>query len=131
MKRGYYDIAELLIERGANTAITGSNNKTALDAILQNKVFMSKVLLKHDLLNIEDESGFTLLMKACQNKSEEDILFLQGKGSDFFFENSNGESAYKILKRKLELPHILQSLKESLVLSQMVDLTKTIEAPGL
>lgn len=88
------------------------------------------MLLKYDLLNVQDESGLTLLMKTCQNKNELDVLFLKKQGAEFFFENDKGDSAYKILKRKRSLPQKLQSLKENFVLSQM-NSSKNSDSPGL
>lgn len=114
------EMIELLIEKGADVNIQNKKGKTVYDLAFWN--FKILLILNHKLYDNKD--GNTLLMMACQKKNEEYILYLEQKGEDFFVENKNGESAFKILKRKKYISPVLQSLKESLILiepSQRLD----------
>lgn len=115
----------LLIDKGANIDLQDIAGNTAFDqAALHNKKSSSKlpvmVLLKPSIVNQQDANGNTLLMNACQEKHEINVICLYENGADFHQENNTGETAFKILKRKRDLPEKLQSLKEKLILDQLV-----------
>lgn len=115
------DLVKVLIESGADLAILNNKNKTALDMIIENKQIFGTLLEKYGLVNYQDTEGWSLLMKACQKRDEDDVFFLRKLDADFFIENDKGESAYKILKRKRSLPEKLQTLKEKLILEQSIE----------
>lgn len=109
-----------LMNNGANVGLAMDSGSTALDIAIKNSDFCSIITLKQEMIDHKDSYGDTYLMRACENKDEFSILFLHKKGADFFIENNNGDSAFKILKRKRNLPEKLVSLKESLILSQLI-----------
>lgn len=117
------DIAELLINSGADVNI--KTDVTPYEQAVRNKNTKLMVLLKPEIINEQDFNGRTLLMNACDSKNEELVFFLVERappgGDDFFLENSSGESAFKILKRKRNLPDQLQSLKEKLTLDRDIE----------
>lgn len=119
---GYYEIAKLLLDRGANIDLKNNRGFTAYNIAKKNGNIDIMCLLKtHNLsINHQDENGSTLLMDACETRHEEFVLLLKDKGADFHIKNNKGQTAYSILKRKRTLTPGLQALKESLVLQQLV-----------
>lgn len=114
--RRYWESVEVLINSGADINFECKNNFTAHDyAVKNNDIKIQFLLQKNDKKTVG-----SLLINACQNKNEEDVLFIYDRGADFFIENEEGESAFKLLKRKRKLPGGLQSLKEKLVLDKMI-----------
>lgn len=118
-----FDMVDLLVKRGADISIKNNKGKTAFDFSYKIDNPEMILLLKNKPINFKDENGDTLLIKACQDKKEQLVLFLYEKALDvdFYTENKNGESALKILKRKRGLPARLHALKESLTLSDIIE----------
>lgn len=113
------DVIQLLLNAGTDLTLTNKKNKTALDMLLEFK--LSEIILKNNLLNLQDKNGDTLLMKSCEQRNEYKVLFLRDNGADFTIENNKGDSAYNILKRKRVLSPKLQALKEKLILDKEID----------
>lgn len=118
---GHTAIVEKLIEAGANTEHINKKGKTSIYLALKNKHLPCLALLCPDIINKKDENGNTLLMNACEQKNEEDVLFLHSQDADFNLKNNDGQSAFNILKRKRGLSPALQSLKEQLIMNEMLD----------
>lgn len=112
----YYDLCLILLEKSPDLTLKNNLGETVLDIAIKNKDFFSSILLKHDLLN--NKQGIDFLIKECKAKNEDNVLYLYDKGMDFYLENIDGESAYKILKRKISMGQELQALKEKLMLEQ-------------
>lgn len=87
-------------------------------------------ILRPNFASHQDINGATLLIKACQDKNEKIVFHsletAPKEYANFFYEDKNGESAYKVLKRKRSLPKGLQALKEKLILDQPMDLDNSI-----
>lgn len=115
---GNTETVELLI----NTDQTIKNNEghTALDIATYSENYPVQVLLNSRSINEQDENGDTMLTRACRNKKEKDVIFLQARGADFYIKNMKGESPYKILKKEKHLPANLQALKEKLILESSI-----------
>lgn len=72
-------------------------------------------------INKKDKNGDTLLSVACKKKNEKAILFWYSKGANFHIINNEGRSAYSQLKEYNDLSSALQSLKDQLILNEMID----------
>lgn len=103
-----------LVECGANVNLVDDQNRTALDVAIKNEDLIAANLINNGLFDLG------MLMIACENKDEEAILFSVEKNANFFIEDEQGESPYKILKRKRKLSPALQSLKERLIFEQII-----------
>lgn len=88
---------------------------------IENRDYISMVLLDINLLNYQDRLGETLLLKSCTYLNEKVILFLYEKGADFFIQDNGGHSAFDQLSLKRKLPDSLQALKEKLILQKSID----------
>lgn len=117
----------MLVKKGANVHLKNDEGKTALDIAIAKNDFISMVALKSDLISQFDDNGFTLLMKACQDKDEKVVLFLHEQGADFHQKNKKGQSAYSILNKKKLMPDGLKALKEKLKLEKMGDVNERAE----
>lgn len=130
------EIIELLFKNGIDRSSKNNKGETAYDIACKKNNIPIMFLFNPDIINKHDaEFSFlhgtieklkvtldtNILIKACQDKNEDNILFLIEKGFDMFIENSEGDSGYKILNRKRVLPPKLQSLKESLSLMRIIN----------
>lgn len=114
-----YDSIELLMECGADINIGNDYNKTPLSLAFELKNYTSMLLLKN--INDQNEDGNTLIMELVYNKDDDGVMFFIDKGADLFVKNNKGETLCDILKNKTNLPKMLVSLRERLILNQMVD----------
>lgn len=116
-------ITEYLMQQGVDVSLKNDLNRTALDIAIILDAPIGMVLINKDLLTYQGKNGDTLLIKACKKIDyfEDDILFLIEGGADMYIENKKGESAYSTLIARDDLKPRLQSLKEKLILDQMVD----------
>lgn len=115
------DIVNILLKAGADIDITNYAKRTVLDVALQNDDFISIVMLDKNSLNKQDKKGNSLLMRACQLKEEKSVMFLFNSGADYNLKNNDGYSALDILEKHWNLPDVLQSLKEKLILDQLLE----------
>lgn len=128
VSRSSSELVELLIKSGANVKLKNKEKKTAYDIAVMRIDLNSMYLINPEMASIRDKNGDTLLIRGCQGKDEEIVMFLHEKGADFSIENAKGESAYQILKRKKNLPDRLQALKEKLMLDRLVENTPCLNS---
>lgn len=114
------DIVKLLLDAGANIELI--DTKTALDIAYECENYVAMILMKKELINKQDILGNTLLIKSCQNKHEEGILFFHENGADFFIKNDNDVSAFDLLNQWEDIPEELHALKEKVALEHLVDI---------
>lgn len=109
-----YESVACLINCNANTFVKNYLKATAFDKAHEDVISLYYL---NPLCNEE-----TLIMKACRLKDEDGVIFLmkQPEGVDFYLE-IKGKSAFDILMQHEELPEILQSLKEKMILEKEID----------
>lgn len=119
--RDNINIFNNLIENGADIEIKNNKGKSAYDIAIFYGDVQILCFLKDDAIRQKDKYGNTLLMRACINKKEDDVLFLYSRpgGDDFFIKNNKGLTPYDVLMNHDRLPAKLQALKEKLILDKM------------
>lgn len=120
-RSSHSNMVDFLIKNNADINIKNNAGESALDLAIKYKDIVSSVLLKHDMIHSKDEQDETYLIRACQSKNEELILFLYENGADFNVRNNKGKSAVDILKRKIKLSDRLTALLEQVILSSTID----------
>lgn len=110
-------VSDFFLKSGLNANITDIKGKFAYDLAIKRGNFQQLCLSKYDMLNKIDCDGNTFLMKVCDAKQTDDIIFLINRGADFYRVNNENKSAFSILKRKRNLTCSLQALKEKLMLT--------------
>lgn len=123
-------IVDIFIENGADTNAKDQYGFTVLDRSLGDKSYISSKLLTPNYLNAQDENGKTSLMRACEGKNEDNIIFLYEKGADFNIKSNNGDTALDILINHDELSDTLKAFTEKLLLQYSIDADQT-GSPGL
>lgn len=118
---GRHEEVELFIKNGASITFKCNDGLNAYGhAVLRNKIPVMYAF-NNNIIHEQDYNGNTLLMTACDTLNIIHILFLDEKGADFHIKNRDGISAYDLLVMKEDLPQVLQSLKERLMLNDLID----------
>lgn len=103
----YGPTLDYLLSKNPNVSIKNNEGETAL-FFCKSAYYLELLIKKIDDIDHRNNEGQTVLMKACQLKDEDSILFLVKNGADFYAENDKSLSASKILKRKRNLSPALQ-----------------------
>jgi len=125
------DIAKLLIEKGANLYTKNKSGETPFDILDQREEFGLLAFAVRDELTKEDKNGQTPLMIAINEDHDDYAFALLSQGADLFHESSTGDSAFKILQRTSDLPKKLKSIKEKLLLQDLLTTQEESDSPGL
>lgn len=97
------DIADILIESGADENIRDDHGKTALmHAAARNNEDLVMYLLSKSGTKLEahDDYGMTALMHAADNKNAEATKLLIAARANMFAKNNDGDTALKIARRR-------------------------------
>lgn len=119
------NMVKILLNNGANINILDKHGESAYDKALEYHCAMSALLLKPE--NNKEAFYDTALFDACQNKDVRNVIFLKKKGANFFVENDDGDSAYKVLNRKKSLPEQLIALRDQLTHENVLDSSNTLQ----
>lgn len=113
---GCSESLSLLLHGGADINLKDEQGRSAYDLAIEANQIETIYYLNPDAINAKDENGSTLIMRACEEENEYNILFLYDKGADFYLKDTYGESAIDILQNLDNLSTKLQALKEKLML---------------
>lgn len=94
--KGYRDIVILLLDNGADAAVTNNRSESPLHAAARsgNKEIISRLLVEKEIdLNTTDNEGRTPLLCLLDNKRTDAALFLVDKGADTDIADSTGHKA--------------------------------------
>ena len=95
-KQNDYVAAKVLIKSGAKVNAKNIAGVTALHIASSNNSFETAKVLLDDgdaTVNIEDDEGFTPLMRACLNKNDSIVELLLSNGAEIWNENIYKENA--------------------------------------
>jgi len=115
------ELAKLLIQRNALVEAYDNDNSLPIDLAENFGNYELLAFMQKNELSKEDSKGFTPLMRACHGKITKYVLSLIDEGADMRAENSQGKTAFDILKRKRNLKPELQSLKEKMLLENELE----------
>ncbi|EXJ88377.1 hypothetical protein A1O1_05307 [Capronia coronata CBS 617.96] len=109
---GHEEVAELLLENGANTLITNYSQSTPLFlAVAYGRLTMVNLLLRHGRpqLDVRGPKGFTALHKAVEQGNEEIVAVLLQAGALVATRDSQGMTAlhHAALRGNLSLARLL------------------------
>lgn len=128
----YLDIADYLIEHGADVNVKDDQGETILSwASLNGHDNYVKYLIKnHANLNLQNNDGETALMKATLNEKKEVVHLLLESGADPDIKNNSSNSARNIAKENgnKAIFDMISAYSENKILAYEIDINAEINA---